>query len=119
MIRSTIILIIMKFQEQYKTIVGEPGRKLSGGEKQRVALARAFRKYQLYLSIIVRQSSLQNAHRLTTAVQCYEIIVLKNGTVIEQGHYDALLLRAGRYAQLWGQQNNTIDGRDSTIKLEA
>ena len=45
-----------------------------------------------------------------------QIIVLENGQVVEQGPHDVLLSKAGRYAQLWGQQNNTIDALDATIK---
>lgn len=58
------------------------------------------------------------AHRLTTAMQCDEIIVLENGKVVEQGPHEVLLSKAGRYAQLWGQQNNTeID--TAAVKLGA
>ena len=39
--------------------------------------------------------------------------------MIEQGPHEVLLSKAGRYAQLWGQQNNSPDGVDPTIKLEA
>ncbi|KAI3991272.1 hypothetical protein MKX01_034591 [Papaver californicum] len=138
--RAAIHGTIMKFPEQYKTMVGERGLKLSGGEKQRVALARAFLKKPAILlcdeatsaldstteaeilnalkSIADNRTSIFIAHRLTTAMQCDEIIVLEKGKVVEQGHHDALLLRAGRYAQLWGQQNNAVDGSDSTVKLE-
>lgn len=45
-----------------------------------------------------------------------QIIVLENGQVVDQGPHDVLLSKAGRYAQLWGQQNNTIDALDTTIK---
>ncbi|RZC66705.1 hypothetical protein C5167_010393 [Papaver somniferum] len=139
--RAAIHDTIMKFPEQYKTMVGERGLKLSGGEKQRVALARAFLKAPAILlcdeatsaldstteaeilnalkSIAHNRTSIFIAHRLTTAMQCDEIIVLENGKVVEQGHHDALLLREGRYAQLWGQQNNAVDESDSTIKLKA
>ncbi|MCL7032692.1 hypothetical protein MKW94_013698 [Papaver nudicaule] len=139
--RASIHDTIMKFPEQYKTMVGERGLKLSGGEKQRVALARAFLKAPAILlcdeatsaldstteseiltalrSIAHNRTSIFIAHRLTTAMQCDEIIVLESGKVVEQGHHDALLLIAGRYAQLWGQQNNAVDGSDSTVKLEA
>lgn len=48
-----------------------------------------------------------------------QIIVLENGKVIEQGPHEVLLSKAGRYAQLWGQQNNTVDAIDTAIKLEA
>uniref|UniRef100_A0A5B7CC46 ABC transporter domain-containing protein n=1 Tax=Davidia involucrata TaxID=16924 RepID=A0A5B7CC46_DAVIN len=131
----------MNFPEKYSTVVGERGLKLSGGEKQRVALARAFLKapaIQLCdeatsaldstteAEILTALKSLANnrtsifvAHRLTTAMQCDEIIVLENGKVVEQGPHEVLLSKAGRYAQLWNQQNNTADGVDTAIKLEA
>lgn len=127
---------IMKFPENYSTIVGERGLKLSGGEKQRVSLARAFLKAPSILlcdeatsaldstteaeilnalkSLARDRTSIFIAHRLTTAMQCDEIVVLENGKVVEQGPHDVLLSRAGRYAQLWGQQNNI----DAAIKLE-
>ncbi|KAI3996330.1 hypothetical protein MKX01_026798 [Papaver californicum] len=135
--RAAIHDTIMKFPEQYKTMVGERGLKLSGGEKQRVALARAFLKAPAILlcdeatsaldstteaeiinalkSIAHNHTSIFIAHRLTTAMQCDEIIVLENGKVVEQGHHDALLLREGRYAQLWGQQNKAVDESDSPL----
>ncbi|TQD95430.1 hypothetical protein C1H46_018915 [Malus baccata] len=139
--RAAIHDTIMKFPERYSTVVGERGLKLSGGEKQRVALARAFLKAPPILlcdeatsaldstteaeiltalkSLATNRTSIFIAHRLTTAMQCDEIIVLENGKVVEQGPHDVLLSKAGRYAQLWGQQNNTIDALDSTVKLGA
>ncbi|KAG5585983.1 hypothetical protein H5410_046417 [Solanum commersonii] len=127
---------IIKFPQKYATVVGERGLKLSGGEKQRVALARAFLKAPAILlcdeatsaldsttesEILSALKSLANnrtavfiAHRLTTAMQCDEIIVLENGKVVEQGPHEFLLSRPGRYAQLWSQQN-TVDGLDAAI----
>ncbi|XP_015865940.2 ABC transporter B family member 25, mitochondrial [Ziziphus jujuba] len=137
--RAAIHDTIMNFPQQYSTIVGERGLKLSGGEKQRVALARAFLKAPPILLCDEATSALDStteaeilnalktlannrtsvfiAHRLTTAMQCDEIIVLENGKVIEQGPHEVLLSKAGRYAQLWGQQNNTVDALDSAVKL--
>ena len=48
-----------------------------------------------------------------------QIIVLENGKVVEHGPHEVLLANAGRYAQLWGQQNNTIDVIDTAIKVGA
>ncbi|KAJ0539481.1 putative ABC-type Cd(2+) transporter [Helianthus annuus] len=132
---------IMNFPQQYSTLVGERGLKLSGGEKQRVALARAFLKAPPILlcdeatsaldstteaEILTALKSLADnrtavfiAHRLTTAMQCDEIIVLEKGCVVEQGPHEVLLSKGGRYAQLWSQQNNTVDDLDAAIKLEA
>ncbi|KAL9382830.1 hypothetical protein Peur_025865 [Populus x canadensis] len=133
--------IVMNFPDKYSTIVGERGLKLSGGEKQRVALARAFLKAAPIMlcdeatsaldstteaeilnalkSLSSNRTSVFIAHRLTTAMQCDEIIVLENGKVVEQGPHEVLLTKAGRYAQLWAQQNSTVDALDSAIKLEA
>ncbi|XVE89041.1 hypothetical protein DITRI_Ditri19aG0118000 [Diplodiscus trichospermus] len=51
-------------------------------------------------------------------MQCDEIIILENGKVlIEQGPHDILLGKAGRYAQLWTQQNSSMDAIDTAIKV--
>ncbi|KAJ0979169.1 hypothetical protein J5N97_014643 [Dioscorea zingiberensis] len=119
---------IMNFPEKYSTIVGERGLKLSGGEKQRVSLARVFLKAPSILLCDEATSALDStteaeilnslktlandrtsifiAHRLTTAMQSDEIIVLENGKVVEQGPHEVLLSRAGRYAELWAHQNS-------------
>ncbi|KAH7564701.1 hypothetical protein JRO89_XS09G0007900 [Xanthoceras sorbifolium] len=138
--RASIHDTIMNFPSKYSTVVGERGLKLSGGEKQRVALARAFLKAPAILlcdeatsaldstteaeilnalkSLANNRTSIFIAHRLTTAMQCDEIIVLENGRVVEQGPHEVLLTKAGRYAQLWTQQN-TVDSIDTAVKLEA
>ncbi|KAJ8751338.1 hypothetical protein K2173_016526 [Erythroxylum novogranatense] len=139
--RAAIHDTIMNFPDKYSTVVGERGLKLSGGEKQRVALARAFLKAPAILlcdeatsaldstteaeilsalkSLATNRTSIFVAHRLTTAMQCDEIIVLENGKVVEQGPHEILLTKAGRYAQLWAQQNSAVETIDSAIKLEA
>ncbi|KAL8549090.1 hypothetical protein ACS0TY_008091 [Phlomoides rotata] len=139
--RASIHDTIMNFPEKYSTVVGERGLKLSGGEKQRVALARTFLKAPPILfcdeatsaldstteaeilnalkSLANNRTSIFIAHRLTTAMQCDEIIVLENGRVVEQGPHDVLLSKSGRYSQLWTQQNSTVDAIDAAIKLEA
>ncbi|KAD6119943.1 hypothetical protein E3N88_11214 [Mikania micrantha] len=48
-----------------------------------------------------------------------DIIVLEKGRVVEQGPHEVLVSNGGRYAQLWSQQNNTVDDLDAAIKLEA
>ncbi|XP_078150845.1 ABC transporter B family member 25, mitochondrial-like [Carex rostrata] len=129
---------ILNFPDKYLTIVGERGLKLSGGEKQRVSIARAFLKAPSILLCDEATSALDStteaailnslktlskdrtsifiAHRLTTAMQCDEIVVLENGKVVQQGPHEVLLSKHGRYSQLWAQQNDSLD--NASIRLE-
>ncbi|MDB4241246.1 ABC transporter ATP-binding protein/permease [Candidatus Pelagibacter sp.] len=110
----------------YGTIVGERGLKLSGGEKQRVAIARTILKnpkiffFDEATSALDTstekeiQKNLENvskgkttliiAHRLSTAANADNIIVLDQGTIIEQGTHESLLLEKGKYFEMWGKQ---------------
>ena len=110
----------------YETIVGERGLKLSGGEKQRVAIARTILKnpkiffFDEATSALDTstekeiQKNLENvskgkttliiAHRLSTAANADNIIVLDQGAIIEQGTHESLLLEKGKYFEMWGKQ---------------
>lgn len=117
---------IMSLPEQYQTMVGERGLKLSGGEKQRMAIARVVLKNpkilvfdeatssldshseQLILSslkaVASRHTTLVIAHRLSTIVDADKILVLENGWIIEQGTHQQLLAKQGLYSHLWELQ---------------
>ncbi len=117
---------ISALPEQYDTIVGERGLKLSGGEKQRIAIARAIlknppilvldeatsaldmrseRAIQDALVRLARQrTTLTIAHRLATVVHADEILVLESGRIIERGRHHELLAQGGLYAQMWALQ---------------
>jgi ABC-type transport system involved in Fe-S cluster assembly fused permease/ATPase subunit len=117
---------ISQLPDGYQTRVGERGLKLSGGEKQRVAIARTILKRAPILVFDEATSSLDSkseqailnaleevakghtslviAHRLSTVVDAHKIVVLDQGSVVEQGDHDTLLLRRGHYAQLWYAQ---------------
>ncbi|KAJ7369788.1 ATP-binding cassette sub- B member 6, mitochondrial [Desmophyllum pertusum] len=117
---------ILGFPNGYKTIVGERGLKLSGGEKQRVAIARTLlknpplvlldeatsaldtqteRNIQASLnSMCINRTTIVVAHRLSTIINADQILVVQEGEIIERGRHDELVSEGGMYADMWLQQ---------------
>ena len=118
----------------FKSMVGERGLKLSGGEKQRVAIARTILKSPPILSLDEATSALDTrteqeiqaalevvsknrttlviAHRLSTVVAADEIIVLKDGRIAERGTHAALLRQGGLYASMWNRQREATEAEE-------
>ncbi len=125
---------IQGLPDGYKTMVGERGLKLSGGEKQRVAIARTIlkappilmldeatsaldshteREIQAALDTVSRgRTTIVIAHRLSTVIGADEIIVLKDGRIAERGRHADLLSKGGLYASMWARQREATEAEE-------
>ena len=110
----------------YETVIGEKGVRISGGQRQRLSIARALVKDAPILILDEATSALDSeseievqqaiehlmenrttiviAHRLSTIRNTDRICVMEKGQIVEQGNHDELLLREGRYQQLYEMQ---------------
>ena len=117
---------ISNLPEQYKTLVGENGVRLSGGEKQRLSIARAILKNSPIILLDEATSSLDTeseqkvqsaifnltknrttiviAHRLSTIKKADHIIVMEKGNIVERGTHDELLKNSKVYENLYKKQ---------------
>lgn len=117
---------IQEFSSGYETAVGERGITLSGGQKQRTAIARAIVRDPRILILDDALSSVDTqteekilsglrgvmrgrttiliSHRTSTVQNADQIVVLREGRIIERGTHDELLERGGYYADLYQKQ---------------
>lgn len=117
---------IQDFASGYDTAVGERGITLSGGQKQRTAIARAIvrdprililddalssvdtqteEKILSGLRAVMRgRTTILISHRTSTVKNADQIVVLREGRIIERGTHDQLLERGGYYADLYQKQ---------------
>lgn len=126
--KASAMGIIDNAEKGLDTILGEGGKKLSGGEKQRLSIARALlRKPRLLIfdeatsaldsltelqitetlkeiSEDKQQITILIAHRLSTIMHADTIFVLERGKITEQGTHDELLDKKGLYFAMWRQQ---------------
>ena len=124
--KANIHDFIARQPEGYDTKVGNRGLKLSGGEKQRISIARVLLKDPVVLifdeatssldslsenmiqeaidPLITSRTSILIAHRLSTVLAADEILVLKEGQIVERGVHDDLVESGGLYAELYETQ---------------
>lgn len=117
---------IERLPEGMDTLVGERGSSLSGGQRQRIAIARAILKNPKILILDEATSALDTeseklvqealerlmqgrtafviAHRLSTIKNADQIVVLREGKLVESGTHDELLAAGGLYQHLYSVQ---------------
>jgi subfamily B ATP-binding cassette protein MsbA len=117
---------IQELPKGFDTIIGEGGARLSGGQQQRISIARAIlknapilildeatsaldteseREVQKALENLMKdRTTLVIAHRLSTIKNADRIIVIKDGSIIEQGTHDSLIAQKGEYEMLYNMQ---------------
>ena len=122
--------ILQKMPNGVDTIIGSDGIFLSGGESQRIALARAILKdapiiildeatafadpeneyliQKAFKSLVKNKTVLMIAHRLSSIKTVDEIVVVKEGRIIEKGNHDDLIALKGEYLDLWNEYQKSI-----------
>ncbi len=128
--KANIYDFISSQETGFDTMVGNRGLKLSGGEKQRISIARVLLKDPALLifdeatsaldsiseskiqeaidPLIESRTSILIAHRLSTILAADEILVVKDGRVVERGQHKELVALGGVYTELYNTQFNRI-----------
>ena len=124
--KANILDFIQKQELGFDAMVGNRGLKLSGGEKQRLSIARVLLKDPSLLifdeatasldsiseskiqeaidPIIASRTSILIAHRLSTILAADEILVVKDGRIVERGQHGELVRAGGVYTELYETQ---------------
>ena len=124
--KANIYDFIQSQETGLDTMVGNRGLKLSGGEKQRISIARVLLKDPALLifdeatsaldsiseskiqeaidPIIAERTSILIAHRLSTILAADEILVVKDGEIVERGQHKDLVKLGGVYTELYNTQ---------------
>ncbi len=122
--------IIDRLPKGLNTKIGTEGTYLSGGEQQRIALARAFVKnapivvldeataftdpenehliQQALKKLTEGKTVLMIAHRLTSVMDADNILVVKEGKIVEQGTHEELVNKQGMYTNMWDEYQKSV-----------
>ncbi|MBQ4467977.1 MAG: ABC transporter ATP-binding protein [Firmicutes bacterium] len=138
--KANIYDFVSSQEKGLDTEVGNRGLKLSGGEKQRISIARVLLKDPALLifdeatsaldsiseakiqeaiePIIKERTSILIAHRLSTILAADEILVVKDGEVVERGQHKELVKAGGVYTELYTTQfNRAENSEDEEMRL--
>jgi ATP-binding cassette subfamily B protein len=118
--------LVISLPEGLRTMVGERGYRLSGGEKARLAIARLILKdpkivlldeatahldtenealvQAAFKEVLKNRTSIVIAHRFSTVREANQILVLDQGQIIERGKHEGLLVKKGLYSELYQRQ---------------
>jgi ATP-binding cassette subfamily B protein len=127
--KSLAEAVIQRLPYGYEQTLGcrfEGGVDLSGGEWQKIALARAYLRnaqllildeptasldarsehevFKRFAELTARKMAVLISHRFSTVRMADRILVLENGKIAEQGHHDQLVVRGGRYSEMFALQ---------------
>lgn len=125
---------IMAKENNYESFAGDRGCQLSGGERQRIAIARAILKKAPILildeatsaldseseqiinkaiaNVIRNQTVIAIAHRLSTLKNMDRILVMHKGEIIEEGTFNELIAKGGKFAKLYFAEQKKHGGKN-------
>jgi ATP-binding cassette, subfamily B, multidrug efflux pump len=128
---------IDELENGFDTVIGERGIGLSGGQKQRISIARAFvrnakililddatsaldmeTEYELLKNLHTLESKATTfiiAHRISAVKNADEILYVENGNVVEQGTHEELLMKRGKYYEIYCDQFKDFEDIESEV----
>lgn len=132
---------IKELPQEYDTMIGERGARLSGGQKQRLTIARAILRNPSILILDEATSSLDTesermvqaalenlmigrttiviAHRLSTIQKANRIVVMSQGSIVQQGTHEELLAQDGLYRELHAMQFADEEKSDTSTEAQS
>jgi ATP-binding cassette subfamily B protein len=127
--KSQAASLLARFSRGYRQMLGRRfahGIELSGGEWQKIALARAYIRdarvivldeptaaldaraehevFSRFASLVAGQIAILISHRFSTVRMADRIVVLRHGSIVEEGSHQQLIAREGLYAELFAMQ---------------